>query len=109
LLGVISNDNEREVVGEFFELFKTPWEFYDPNQQYDVVICASNEVPDIKTKLLVILGAEKRGLDMEMKPVPASLGQNSIPIYNDSEIPVEASYWHLPVIPLHTALQKVRG
>ena len=29
MLGVISNDNERDLVGEFFELFKTPWEFYD--------------------------------------------------------------------------------
>jgi hypothetical protein len=25
------------------------------------------------------------------------------------EILMEASYWHLPIIPFHTALQKVRG
>ena len=38
LIGVISKTNEEEAVQEFFELFKTPWEFYKENKTYDVVL-----------------------------------------------------------------------
>jgi hypothetical protein len=32
MIGVISKDHEREAVREFFQLFKTPWEFCAPHQ-----------------------------------------------------------------------------
>jgi hypothetical protein len=28
MIGIIANPTEHSVVREFFELFKTPWEFY---------------------------------------------------------------------------------
>jgi len=39
VIGVVAKEAEHPVVREFFELFKTPWEFYDSNRDYDVVLC----------------------------------------------------------------------
>ncbi len=45
MIGVISKDSEIKVVQEFFELFKTPWEFYVPQHVYDMVIATSDLMP----------------------------------------------------------------
>ena len=36
MIGVIADSAEQDVVREFFELFKTPWEFYRRDRRYDV-------------------------------------------------------------------------
>jgi hypothetical protein len=43
MIGVIADPAEHGVVREFFELFKTPWEFYRRDRQYDV--CSAPETP----------------------------------------------------------------
>jgi hypothetical protein len=42
MIGVLADPSDRSVVREFFELFKTPWEFYRSEQEYDVVLCAND-------------------------------------------------------------------
>ena len=44
-------------VVEFFELFKTPWEFYRPGAQYDVLLCSNSRVPENNARLLLLYGA----------------------------------------------------
>jgi hypothetical protein len=60
MIGVIANPSERAVIGEFFELFKTPWEFYSSGRRYDVVLCAadSNFEWNIANVVLVYAGHE---------------------------------------------------
>jgi hypothetical protein len=43
MIGVLCKYCERDSVQEFFELFKTPWEFFDSRRKYDVVISTSEE------------------------------------------------------------------
>jgi hypothetical protein len=38
MIGVIASSSEHEVVREFFELFKTPWEFWHEGGNYDVLL-----------------------------------------------------------------------
>ncbi len=40
MIGVIADPSEHDVVREFFELFKTPWEFYRRDRHYEVMLCA---------------------------------------------------------------------
>jgi hypothetical protein len=54
MIGIISKASESPVVNEFFQLFKTPWEFYDNKASYDVVIATTDNIPSINTKLLII-------------------------------------------------------
>ena len=42
MIGVIANSSDECVVREFFELFKTPWEFYRADRRYDVVLCTGH-------------------------------------------------------------------
>ena len=53
MIGVIADPAVHDVVREFFELFKTPWEFYVGNRQYDIVICGSEDQPHVGAKLVV--------------------------------------------------------
>src|SRR5262245_18502052 len=66
MLGVIANPKDEWVVREFFELFKTPWEFWRSGKEYDVVLCSDDRKLDgVRTKLLVISGSDKTGIDTQ--------------------------------------------
>ena len=65
MIGVIANQAEHEVVREFFELFKTPWEFARKTRRYDVLLCCGAEPADRNADVVVIysdgsIGGEKR-------------------------------------------------
>ena len=57
MIGVIAKADQRAAVEEFFQLFKTPWEFYRPGRTYDVVVATVDEIPAVETRLLVAYGA----------------------------------------------------
>lgn len=63
MIGVIVGSSERAAVEEFFELFKTPWEFYRLGRQYDVIIAAGVDVPEVRTKLLLIYSSRTEATD----------------------------------------------
>ena len=43
MIAVVANPSDRAVVAEFFELFKTPWEFYRHDRRYEILLCAGDE------------------------------------------------------------------
>ena len=57
MIGVIANPSDREVVREFFELFKTPWEFYQSGRRYDVLLCNGIGPGDEESAELVVIYA----------------------------------------------------
>jgi len=64
MIGVVSKPHEYEVVEEFFELFKIPWEFYDPNNQhYDVLLVTGQYIPQMNASLIVVYSTEKSMVD----------------------------------------------
>jgi hypothetical protein len=63
LIGVISKAGQVSAVEEFFELFKTPWEFYAPGKAYDAVIATVDKLPAIQARLLLVYGAEAQTAD----------------------------------------------
>jgi hypothetical protein len=88
LIGVLSNDAEKEVVQEFFQLFKTPWEFYNPDRPYDAVLCAREGTPPKKAKLLMVFGSETKSFDSRRNITPGAVHRNAMIEWNDLEIPV---------------------
>jgi len=91
LIGVVAKKNQTRVVEEFFELFKTPWEFYRPERNYDVVIASADEIPEVAAKLLVLCGPDRKSLDARLEISPGSRhqggtlldGKNSFPVYRE--------------------------
>ena len=88
MIGVISKESERSIVEEFFQLFKTLWEPYQENKFYDVVICTTNKIPNIKTRLLLIFSSEKTQFDIDNHLEINPQETNAILDNNGTAIPV---------------------
>lgn len=65
MIGVIAKEFEKEAAMEFFQLFKTPWEFFQENQSYDVVIVAADKLPSIDTGLTLFYNSNPTLFDFE--------------------------------------------
>ncbi len=93
MIGVIANPAEHAVVQEFFELFKTPWEFCRSERQYEVLIdCGSVALPECLPKLLVLYGSQKLPLDVE-REIKITSGQKEgrILSYEGMQVPIYGS------------------
>jgi len=89
VIGVISKQSEAAVVREFFELFKTPWECYEPGRAYEVVITTSGEGPrEMPTCLLVVYGSGNTDFDGEDGVVARSAYRNARLEFADEELPL---------------------
>ena len=91
MIGVISKIDQAPAVEEFFELFKTPWEYYEPGRAYDVVVATADDIPEVDTRLLLVYGSEtkstdaRKGITMRSRHRGGSLDYQGIalPIYGD--------------------------
>ena len=65
MIGVIADPEDEQVVCEFFELFKIPWESYHRGRRYDVVICTRDAALAEAAKLVVIYAGKRTRFDEE--------------------------------------------
>jgi hypothetical protein len=63
MIEIFAQGAEQPVVREFFELFKTPWEFGRAGGKADVVICSRVEIPATDAKLILIFSGETNAFD----------------------------------------------
>src|SRR4051812_42956979 len=92
VIGVVCTQRQEHVVREFFELFKTPWDLWEPGRRYDVVIVSGATMPRlVDPRLTVVFGAQETecesslGLDAIASPHVSSvmLAGQEVPIYGD--------------------------
>ena len=92
MIGVLSKDNEARAVEEFFQLFKTPWEFWAPNKKYDLVVASDEEIPkNLNARALVIYQSRSIQFDDQMGVVAESRKKSAwvewqgvkFPLYGD--------------------------
>jgi len=93
MIAIIANAPDRPVVAEFFELFKTPWEFYRDGRKYDIILRAGDGPCDERGAKLVLtysgrrLPHDGRAIPLIAKPGQSacilSCGGSRIPIYGD--------------------------
>jgi hypothetical protein len=90
MIGVIANAAEHVVVREFFELFKTPWEFCRSDKKYEVLVCAADaNFNKNAAKLVLIYGGHKLRFDSEENIDIASHRKgNCFLLYNGDRIPI---------------------
>src|SRR5438128_347742 len=94
MIGVAVSPADHAVVAEFFELFKTPWQFYRRDRRYEVLLCAGDgEFHENAAKLVVSCSGQKLAHDIggqiqiasqRRKTRILSYGGMRIPIYGDS-------------------------
>src|ERR1051326_6286110 len=88
MIGVVAATSEPEIAGEFFELFKTPWEFYRPGQRYDVVLCTRADLAPMGEKLVLIFNAGVTSFDTENRIAVRTVGQGSTCLWNGRRLPI---------------------
>ena len=89
MIGVLADSAERDVVNEFFELFKTPWQFYDGLLEPEILVCTGDRCDNRSAKLVIIYGSgpnvadEQRGFEPLSRYSDVSLSYQGqrIPIY----------------------------
>jgi len=89
MIGVDAQTADRSVVCEFFELFKTPWEFARNDRHYEVLLHAGDGPTEARAKLVLVYAGRKVSFDKELE---TKSGRDSshlcILSYLESRIPI---------------------
>jgi hypothetical protein len=89
MIGVIADSAEHGVIREFFELFKTPWEFYRSDRQYEVLLCSGDgKFEESAAKLVLIYASGNLAFDLVEKIEITARASNRILLYNGVRIPI---------------------
>jgi peptidoglycan/xylan/chitin deacetylase (PgdA/CDA1 family) len=88
MIGVIAEPNERDVVREFFELFKTPWEWYREDREYEVVLCAGESLFRGTAKLALFYAGTKISADSNQAVTTCQGSQSRFLRYKGDRIPI---------------------
>jgi hypothetical protein len=91
LLGVIPKPGQMAIVEEFFELFKTPWEFYRPGRAYDVIISTADEMPEVNAKLLLVYGPATKSIDARIGITARARQEHAVLSDQDTFLPIYGS------------------
>ncbi|MDE3180150.1 MAG: hypothetical protein KGM47_10900 [Acidobacteriota bacterium] len=90
MIGVIANQLEHPVVREFFELFKTPWEFYRSGRPYDVLLLNGDaRLEENDAELVLLYAGEQMPFDAEESIVIKAQGKHAQMLsYRERRIPI---------------------
>jgi peptidoglycan/xylan/chitin deacetylase (PgdA/CDA1 family) len=88
MIGVLAKNAEHPVVSEFFELFKTPWDFYRSDLLCDVLICSNTPPQNSSAKLILVYGAEQKDFDRENGIEMLSHRSSTVLSYNGDRVPI---------------------
>src|SRR5437016_2175743 len=88
MIGVASRLSEQEIVREFFELFKTEWEFEQPGVDYEVVIrCAGDFGKQSNAKLVIFYGADSSATS-SLRSVRTVCRRNRTLLFDNGRLPI---------------------
>jgi peptidoglycan/xylan/chitin deacetylase (PgdA/CDA1 family) len=65
MIAVATRAEDHPVVAEFFELFKTPWEFFRAGSRASVLLCSQAEIPLSNARLVLVYGGAENSFDRE--------------------------------------------
>lgn len=67
MIGVVAKASEGEAVAEFFQLFKTPWEFARRGSHYEVLLSTVSEPVQASCRLLLLFNGNPTFFDAERR------------------------------------------
>ena len=90
MIGVICADSEKRAVREFFELFKTPWMFWEPSGSCDVLVVTSAAAPpeSFTARLVIAFGATEMRDDASLGISPRSRTDDAMLEVDDLQLPL---------------------
>jgi peptidoglycan/xylan/chitin deacetylase (PgdA/CDA1 family) len=109
MIGVLAKEEDRPAVEEFFQLFKTPWEFCRCDRSYDVVICTEGRMPKVPVRLVLAFGGERNALDRDLGILSAPRQTDRIINHRGSPIPIYGKCLGFEQTKTHAYLDKLNG
>lgn len=88
MIGVVAKEGETEIVEEFFQLFKVPWESYRPGRSYDVVLISGAVPEGVAAQLVLIYGSEALASDQVTGANQFSTHHNAKLDWRGNQIPL---------------------
>src|SRR6266487_5826038 len=88
MIGVVANEAEHSTVVEFFELFKTPWEFWRPGTRYDVLLCSNSIVPESDAGLLLLYGSRQQPFEKYQSIKTSCAPGHNFALFRNERIPI---------------------
>ncbi len=88
MIGVLSKATETAAVEEFFQLFKTPWEFFRADRAYDVVVATADNVPEVNAGLLLIYSSDTVGVDRQTNALGCSRSGGVMLDFRGKQLPI---------------------
>jgi len=89
MIGVICKENEKDIAKEYFELFKTPWEFFVPGRKYEVVLLTTEETNGQIVAPLIITYSARRIQSDDLRGISAeSVSSPDIIVGHDIALPI---------------------
>ena len=88
MIGVVARAEERDIVREFFELFKTPWEFCRDDERYRVLVHADGASAYPPAELVLLYGSQPNAFDHERNHLPGPPRRNATLSWDGARIPV---------------------
>jgi hypothetical protein len=100
MIGVLAHLKEREVAREFFELFKTPWEFARSGQHYDVLLCTLDECEPAGSKLVLRYQGGRTSFDKQNHLLKRADSKGTAFSYSGRRFPIYGRTATFPANPL---------
>jgi peptidoglycan/xylan/chitin deacetylase (PgdA/CDA1 family) len=99
MIGVIADSADHDAVREFFELFKTPWEFFKPDRKYEVLLYAGDFNFNETAKLVLRYSGSKIAFDdQEILQTGCPQGNTHILLHQGNRIPIYGNCLTFPGI-----------
>jgi len=87
-IGLLCERSEESLAHEFFQLFKTPWEFFRKDQDYSVVISTMAGTPTIENCLLIQYCSASALPDKDVQITVEEIQQTGLLLSNGDPLPL---------------------
>ncbi len=88
MIGVLCRAGEQDSVQEFFELFKTPWEFFTERKNYGVIVSTLAEIPRVNAGLIILYSSVPTRFDAREGTAVAPAGTRQIIVDYEGAVPI---------------------
>ena len=92
MIGIIAESADCDVISEFFELFKTPWEFYKADRQYGVVLCCNADLPPTSAKFILAFSSAQMRVDVEHQIHRVAHTSGTTISFDEGRLPLYGQY-----------------
>ena len=96
MIGVVASIEQQDTVREFFELFKTPWEFCRPDREYEVLLDSDGTAVHRPAQLTLVYGSQPNAFDHQHARLAGRPRRNRVLSRDGARIPVYGSVATLP-------------